>query len=108
MNDQRAMIEFNQQIFSAPTDSPYPPAAQAARQIRRKRPTQAATAQRDCGNDLALQVWRETAPGDFNFWQFWHMTFPPPLRMALRLGVKSTDCTISRDASLEKRCCHCN
>jgi hypothetical protein len=41
-------------------------------QARRKRPTQAFSAQDNAGHALLFEMWRNTAPGYFNFGEFWH------------------------------------
>jgi hypothetical protein len=41
-------------------------------QARRKRPTQAFSAQDNASHPLLLDMRRNTAPGYFNFREFWH------------------------------------
>ena len=56
MDDQRAVIKSDQQIFAASPCAAYRAPGQALRQIGRKRPAQATVAQRNGGDGTAFQI----------------------------------------------------
>lgn len=68
MHNQRAMVEADQQVFAPAASGANGASAQALRQVRRKRPAQAAATQRDTGNDLTFKIRRNAATSDFDFW----------------------------------------
>jgi hypothetical protein len=72
MDDQRTMIETDQQIFAAPSGGTDPLATQALGQTGWKGPAQTAVTQYDAGNDTAFEMRRDTAAGNFHFRQFRH------------------------------------
>jgi hypothetical protein len=72
VNDERALLEIQQQIFPTTSGAPDRLAHQLLFKTYRKRPAQADLSLHDAGNDLALDMRCNAAPGDFNFRQFRH------------------------------------
>ena len=71
-------------------------AGQQLRQGRGERPAQAVAAQQHAVDQPAFEVGRDAEPGDFNFWQFWHISFAISSTIPVadahateRLGVES-------------------
>ncbi|MDB5853499.1 MAG: hypothetical protein JWR22_1540 [Herminiimonas sp.] len=72
VNDESAMLEVEQQIFSASPGASNRLANQLLLKIKWKWPTQTFMSLHHTGNDAALNMRRNAAPRHFNFWQFRH------------------------------------
>lgn len=72
MNDERAMLKMNQQIFTAPAGSGNGATLQKLRQSGWKWPAQAAATHNNAGDDAAFKVRRDAAAGDFYFGELGH------------------------------------
>ncbi|BDT57212.1 hypothetical protein MasN3_07060 [Massilia varians] len=72
VDDQGAVLEFDQQVLAAAAGSNDAAARQQFGQTGREGPAQAFAAQDRLLDDAAFDMGRDTAPGDFYFWQFRH------------------------------------
>ncbi len=68
VDDQRAMRKMQQQILAAPAGALHDLPPQHGRQFGREGPAQAAATQYHALHGAPLQMRRQAAPGDFNFW----------------------------------------
>ena len=82
VDDQGAVRKGDQQVFAAPPGVQDAPAGQQRRQAGREGPAQAVAAHQHAVDDAPFDMRRDAAPGDFNFWQFWHVD------LAMILGRK--------------------
>jgi hypothetical protein len=67
------VFELEQQIFATPSRQLHPASRQQLFQAGREGPAQAVAAQHYAGYRAAFDMGRDSAPCDFNFWQFWHL-----------------------------------
>ena len=67
VNDQRAMIEMDQQIFAAPSGAAHRAAGQRLCQLQWKRPAQPGMAKFHAADDLSFQMRCNAATRDFDF-----------------------------------------
>ena len=72
VDDQGAVFEFDQQVLAAASGSKDAASGQQLGQTGREGPAQAFAAQDRLLDDAAFDMGRDTAPGDFYFWQFRH------------------------------------
>ncbi|VXC07467.1 hypothetical protein MASSI9I_51083 [Massilia sp. 9I] len=72
MDDEGAVLELNQQVLAAAVRTEDAVSGQQLGQSGREGPAQAFAAQHDLLDDTAFDMGRDTAPGNFYFWEFGH------------------------------------
>ena len=77
MNNERAGVELNDQVFRAPVDRAYAPAASGRFEIRGDWPAQAAIADDQVDDAGPNECGRNAAPRGFYFRKLWHRCAGP-------------------------------
>lgn len=72
MEDQRPALHLDEQILAAPVHRAHALTADEPSQLRGYRPAQAGVPHHRAGDDAVLQMWRNTATGDFDFRKLGH------------------------------------
>ncbi len=73
VHNEPARVDFEQQVLAAPLDLVDHMAPQGFRKVGRNRPAQRGRADVDALNPASGDVRFDSASGNLNFWQLWHV-----------------------------------